>query len=90
MSIISHISTNHLSPSVFEILMLLNLNHQVHNLDDRSLALRKVEKLDIASPSSSYDYWNYMIAGGSLTDLSSFSSRKAERGPLLPNWQVRI
>ena len=58
----------------------------MHNLDDESLALRKVEKLDIASTAS--DYWSYMIAGGSLTDLSSFRPTKTERGPLLSDWQV--
>ncbi|KAH7432355.1 hypothetical protein KP509_07G018600 [Ceratopteris richardii] len=57
----------------------------VHNLDAESLALRKVEVLDIAS--TARDYWNYMLAEDSSIDLSTFKPAKVERGPLLPGWQ---
>lgn len=55
-------------------------------MDANSLALRKVEVLDIAS--TTRDYWSYMLAEASSVDFSTFQSRKAERGPLLPGWQV--
>lgn len=57
----------------------------VHNLDANALALRKVEVLDIAS--TTRDYWSYMLAEGSPVDFSTFQSIKAERGPLLSEWQ---
>lgn len=60
------------------------ISMNVHNLDAESLALRKVEMLDISS--TTRDYWSYML-GGSLVDLAAFQSRKTGRGPLIPGWQ---
>ncbi|MCO5606013.1 hypothetical protein L7F22_060200 [Adiantum nelumboides] len=57
----------------------------VHNLDAQSLALRKVEMLDIAS--TERDYWSYMLAEDSSINISTFKPKKVDRGPLLPGWQ---
>ncbi|KAJ7559951.1 hypothetical protein O6H91_04G108100 [Diphasiastrum complanatum] len=56
----------------------------VHKLDDASLAIRKVEMVDIGSDAT--DYWSYMIGGPSV-DLRTLISKKTGRGLLSAGWQ---
>ncbi|XP_072996116.1 uncharacterized protein [Typha latifolia] len=58
-------------------------SENVHCLNDKQLAAREVEVIDITSLSK--DYWSKVI-GGSNVDLSKFKSQRTGRGPLLKGW----
>lgn len=61
-------------------------SENVHGLNNKQLAARQVEFIDIAS--TERDCWSYLI-GTNDVDLSKFKSMKTSRGLLTKGWQKR-